>query len=72
MADYVLVTDGTADLPGELFAKLGVEVVPMEFFVNEKPYQHYADAREMSFEEFYRRGEGGGEGSTRPHKYFFF
>ena len=30
MADYVLVTDGTADLPGELFAKLGVEVVPME------------------------------------------
>ena len=55
MADYVLVTDGTADLPGELFAKLGVEVVPMEFFVNEKPYQHYADAREMSFEEFYRR-----------------
>ena len=72
MADYVLVTDGTADLPGELFAKLGVEVVPMVFLVDEKPYQHYADAREMSFEEFYRRVKAGDKVSTSQINYFTY
>lgn len=72
MTDYVLVTDGTADLPGKLFGELGVEVVPMEFLVNETPYQHYADAREMSFEEFYRHVKAGDKVSTSQINYFTY
>lgn len=64
MKDYVIVTDSTADLPCEEFERLEIEVVPMEFLVNEKPYKHYADAREMSFEEFYKKIKEGAKVST--------
>lgn len=64
MADYVIVTDSTADIPYEVLEELEVEVVPMEFLMGDTPYQHYADAREMSFEEFYKRVKTGEKVST--------
>lgn len=72
MADYVLVTDGTADLPGRYFEKLGIEVVPMEFLMGETSYQHYSDAREMSFDEFYTRLKAGEKVSTTQINYYTY
>lgn len=57
--EYVLMTDSTCDLPSELTEKLGLEVIPMVFLMEEKAYKHYLDAREMSLEEFYNKlGKG--------------
>ena len=72
MSDYVIVTDSTADLPGQIFAELGVEVVPLEFMVGNQTCQHYADAREMSFEEFYTRVKAGEKVSTTQINYYTY
>lgn len=72
MADYVIATDSTADIPYTFLEELGVEVVPMEFLVGDDSYQHYADAREMSFEEFYKRVKAGEKVSTTQINYYTY
>ncbi len=72
MADYVIVTDSTADLPSEVYSRMGVEVVPMEFIMGDTVYQHYADAREMGFEEFYSRVKAGEKVSTTQINYYTY
>ena len=57
--DYVLVTDSTCDLPAEYAEEFGIEVLPMVFLMEEKAYNHYLDAREMSLEEFYSKLKSG-------------
>ncbi len=64
MKDYVIVTDGTADLPAGLLDELQVETVPMEFLMDGESYHHYPDAREMSLDEFYRKLKAGAKVST--------
>ncbi|MGN6715475.1 DegV family protein [Anaerocolumna jejuensis] len=53
MRDYVIVTDGTADLTQEMIEKLGIISIPMDFEVEGKTYVHYPDARELSAHDFY-------------------
>jgi DegV family protein with EDD domain len=72
MREYVVVTDSTADVPYEELKRLEVEVVPMEFIIDEKVYRHYADAREMSFSEFYENIKAGRKVSTTQINYFTY
>lgn len=60
MADYVIVTDSSADLTPALVEKTGVEVFPLSFTIQDKTYHNYPDDREMSSKEFFaliRAGE---------------
>ena len=53
MADYVIVTDSSADLTPALVQKGGIEVFPLSFTIQEKTYHNYTDNREMSAGDFY-------------------
>ena len=72
MNDYVIVTDSTADLTDDLYKKLGIEVVPMEFFIEGESYKHYADAREMGLRTFYQKiKEGKKVTTTQVNSYIY-
>lgn len=64
MNNYALITDATCDLPADILEKWNVGVIPMEFQIGGSLYQHYPDAREMSFVEFYQRMADGERPST--------
>lgn len=53
MDQYILVSDSTLDLNADCCEELDIHVIPMEFTLEGKPYQHYADARELSYQDFY-------------------
>lgn len=72
MSDYVIATDSTSDIPYNVLEELGVEVVPMEFIMDEKVYSHYADAREMSHSVFYEYIRAGKKASTTQINYFTY
>lgn len=61
MSDYVIVTDATSDLSPEMIKQYQIEVIPMEVIQGDHIFQHYPDARNLSFQDFYarvRKGEG--------------
>lgn len=51
--NYVFMTDASCDLTQKQVSEIGVRVLPMEFEIDDKCYQHYPDCRMMSLEEFY-------------------
>jgi len=53
MADFVLFTDSCSDLSLAMVKKIGVEVIPMSFMVDDKIYRNYPDEREMTTKNFY-------------------
>ena len=60
MADYVIVTDSSCDLPAGMAEELGLVVLPLSFHLGGKEYRNYLDGREMPISEFYghiRAGE---------------
>lgn len=59
MAEYVIVTDSSCDLPDELAKKLELVVLPLSFHLSGKDYQNYLDEREMPIHEFYRHIRAG-------------
>ena len=56
MAEFKIITDSTADLPGEYIEQnhLGMMVLP--YIVNEEPY---GIGKEMEVKEFYQQMRGG-------------
>jgi DegV family protein with EDD domain len=54
MADYVIITDSSCDLPGDLAKELEIVVLPLSFHIGGKDYRNYLDEREMPIQEFYR------------------
>lgn len=52
--NYVFMTDASCDLTAKQVDEIGVEVLPMEFQIEDKIYRHYPDCRMMSMEEFYK------------------
>jgi len=62
--DYVLFTDSSCDLPNDLAEKYDIKVMPMSFLMEEKAYNHYIDAREMSLDEFYSKLKSGIQSQT--------
>ena len=57
--NYVFITDASCDLSVELINEINVDVIPMEFTMEDKSYLHYPDARMMSHEEFYTKIKSG-------------
>ncbi|MCM1272297.1 MAG: DegV family protein [Clostridium sp.] len=55
MSDYVLVSDSTADLAPEVIKKLGVNIIPFTYSVNDEVFEYYLDERDGDISEFYAR-----------------
>ena len=51
--DYKLFCDSTCDLTDEIAKKQNIEIIPMQFSVDNKNYSHYLDEREMTLSNFY-------------------
>lgn len=67
--DYIFMTDASCDLTAALVNEIGVEVLPMEFEMEDKRYLHYPDARMMSLEEFYTKLKNGVTSKTTQINY---
>ncbi|SDN26616.1 DegV family protein [Alkalicoccus daliensis] len=52
MSKVMIVTDSTADIPGELAEKLEIQVVPLKVHFGEEAYE---DGVDLSPEEFYKK-----------------
>lgn len=64
MAEYVIMTDSSADLTGEMAEKSGVLVLPLRFTVGGQTYFNWPDNRDMDPAEFYGRLRQGEIAST--------
>jgi len=56
---YILFADASCDLPVSFIQESKIEVVPMEFVMEGKRYNHYPDYREMSYDLFYHKLQNG-------------
>ncbi|MBQ9116644.1 MAG: DegV family protein [Clostridia bacterium] len=59
MSEFVIVTDSAADLPDHCVKSLGVEVVPLTYFVDDVPFTNYPDHSEMPVADFYAKLRAG-------------
>lgn len=59
MADYVIMTDSCCDLPADLAAELGLEVLPLRLELEGNSYRNLLDGSEIGFQEFYGRVRDG-------------
>ncbi len=64
MNSFEIVTDSSCDLPAELVQELDIQVVPLGFLMEGKPYRNYPDNREMSPEIFYQKLKDGAAATT--------
>lgn len=64
MSDFVILTDSSADLTPALIEKLGLEVLPMSFIMEDKNYLNYPDNHDMDPHDFYEKLRAGGSAST--------
>lgn len=53
MQSYRIVTDSTANLPGDLIEKYGIEVLSLNYYVDGKEYKGYEKGQEMNLDKFY-------------------
>ena len=59
MNNYVIITDSSCDLPDGLVKELELDVLPLTFIMDDKPYRNYPDNREMSPSDFYSKQRAG-------------
>ena len=59
MAEFVIITDSAADLPDHIVKELGVDVIPLTYFVDEVAYVNNPDHSEMPVSEFYSKLRAG-------------
>ncbi len=64
MADYVIYTDSTTDMDAAMQKNLGVEIIPLEFTIDDKSYFNYPDHRELAINDFYDMLRAGSMAST--------
>lgn len=64
MPKFKIITDSTTDLPNDIAVKLGLEVVPLKFYLEGKEYKNYLDNRELDPLEFYDKVLNGAMPST--------
>ena len=62
--NYKLFCDSTCDLTDSLAKELDIEIIPMQFCLDDKNYKHYLDEREMSMEDFYKALKNGADAKT--------
>ena len=54
MSDYVLLSDATSDLPASVIEELGIQIVPMEFIMDDKTYHFEPTEKEITCAQFYQ------------------
>lgn len=64
MANYIILTDSTADLPAYIVDKIGITVIPLGFSFENESYTNYPDHRELGIKEFYERIKKGEKSTT--------
>jgi DegV family protein with EDD domain len=64
MRNYVLVSDATLDLPIDVLSRYDIRVIPMGVEIDNVPYNHYPDEREISIEDFYTKLKNGSVSHT--------
>lgn len=69
---YVFMTDASCDLTQKQVDEIGVNVLPMEFQIEDKYYQHYPDCRMMALDEFYDALKNGAMPKTTQINYLAF
>lgn len=69
---YVFMTDASCDLTQKQAEEAGVKVLPMEFQIDDKYYQHYPDCRMMALDEFYDALKNGAQPKTTQINYMNF
>ena len=69
---YVFMTDASCDLTQKQVDEIGVTVLPMEFQIEDKYYQHYPDCRMMALDEFYDALKNGAMPKTTQINYLAF
>lgn len=55
MSDYVIMTDSSCDLPAALADEMGLCVLPLSVYIEDKRYLNYLDGREISFSDIYAK-----------------
>ena len=55
MADYVLMTDSSCDLPAKLADEMELSVLPLSVLIEDKSYYNYLDGREIAFKDIYAK-----------------
>ena len=53
MADYVLLTDSSADLTAQLYDELEIDILPLSFLLEGKTYENLPDESTMAFRDVY-------------------
>ena len=53
MADYIILTESTCDLSAQMADEFELEVVRLHVLLDGHDYEHYLDARELSFKDMY-------------------
>lgn len=61
---FILMTDSSADLPPELIAQLGLDVIPLSVNIENETFLNYPDERDISTHEFYEKLRGGANATT--------
>lgn len=70
--DYKLFCDSTCDLTDEIAKEQNIEIIPMQFSVDNKNYSHYLDEREMTLSDFYAALKNGANVTTAQVQYDTF
>ena len=68
MNDYMIMTDGAADIPAEKMDDKNLIVIPMIFKIKDIAYEHYQDFRDMGSDEFYSGMKRGSLPAPEPIK----
>jgi DegV family protein with EDD domain len=55
MADYVIMTDSSCDLPAKLADEMELAVLPLSVYIEDKQYYNYLDGRNISFKDIYAK-----------------
>lgn len=69
---YVFITDANCDLPYSFIQEHDIQVIPMEFTMDEISYKHHLDCREMSLSDFYTKLKAGASSQTSQINYADF
>ncbi|MBQ2662391.1 MAG: DegV family protein [Clostridia bacterium] len=64
MAEYVIFTDSSCDLPAQLAKEMELEVNNLSLVIEGKEYENYLDGREIGFSDYYNLLREGKMGST--------
>lgn len=64
MSDFIILTDSSADLSGEMAQAADVQVLPLTFTIGGADYHNYPDNREMDPHLFYQRLRAGEVATT--------